>query len=69
LNRSNRYGPGEKSVMHEHPDSVAVLLTESHITFTAPDGKSVKVDGKVGDVLWRPGEKHNPENTGDKPFK
>jgi len=34
------YGPHEKSVMHEHPDSVAVFLTDQYVKFTSPDGKS-----------------------------
>ena len=27
------YGPHEKSVMHEHPDSVAVFLTDGEVRF------------------------------------
>src|SRR5512135_3864064 len=33
------YGPGEKSSMHEHPDSVAVYLTGGQIRITLPDGR------------------------------
>ena len=36
------YGPGEKSVMHEHPANVVVFLTDADIKFTFPDGKSVE---------------------------
>ena len=32
------YGPGEKSVMHEHPDAVAAFLTDSKCKFHLPDG-------------------------------
>ncbi len=32
------YGPHEESVMHEHPASVGVYLTDGHIRITLPDG-------------------------------
>src|ERR1035438_7971863 len=34
------YGPHEKSVMHEHPASVAVFVSDGHVKFTLPDGTS-----------------------------
>ena len=34
------YGPHEKSVMHEHPASVAVFMSDGHSKFTLPDGTS-----------------------------
>jgi quercetin dioxygenase-like cupin family protein len=61
------YGPHEKSVMHSHPDAVAIFLTDSHTSFAFPDGKSVVRDSKAGDVRWTPAETHLPENLGDKP--
>ena len=33
------YGPHEKSVMHGHPDGVAVFITDAKVQFTYPDGK------------------------------
>ena len=33
------YGPHEKSVMHSHPDAVAVFLSDGKAKFTFPDGK------------------------------
>jgi quercetin dioxygenase-like cupin family protein len=63
------YGPGEKSVMHEHPASVAVFLTDGSVRFTLPDGKSQDVSSKAGTVQWNAGGKHLPENLGDKPFE
>ena len=32
------YGPHEKSVMHEHPDAMAIFLTDGKAKFTLPDG-------------------------------
>jgi len=60
------YGPHEKSVMHDHPDSLAVFLTDSHVSFGTPDGKSQVEDAKKGDVQWSKAGKHNPENLSDK---
>jgi quercetin dioxygenase-like cupin family protein len=63
------YAAGEKSVMHEHPASVAVFLTDGQVKFTTPDGKSREVPAKAGSTQWEPGGKHLPENIGDKPFE
>jgi quercetin dioxygenase-like cupin family protein len=64
-----KYGPGEKSVMHDHPDSTAVFLTEHQVKFAYPDGKSEQVDAKGGETRWTKGGKHLPENLGTKPFE
>ncbi len=63
------YGPGEKSVMHEHPAGVAVLLSDQRAKFTFPDGKTEEISGKAGQTLWFPAVKHLPENLTDKPFE
>src|SRR5262245_16957767 len=63
------YGPGEKSVMHEHPNSIAVFLTDGKIKFNLPDGKSQEASVKAGQSQWNPAGKHLPENVGDKPFE
>jgi quercetin dioxygenase-like cupin family protein len=63
------YGPHEKSVMHHHPASVAVFLTDGQSRFTMPDGKTQDVPIKAGSVQWSEAGKHLPENVGDKPFE
>jgi hypothetical protein len=45
-----RYGAGEKSVMHSHPKSIAVFLTDAHGKFTYPDGKTEDINAKAGTV-------------------
>jgi quercetin dioxygenase-like cupin family protein len=60
------YGPHEKSVMHSHPASVAVFLTDFKGQFTLPDGKKQAVSNKAGDAQFTPAGTHLPENTGDK---
>src|SRR5260370_1552754 len=62
------YDPGEKSVMHSHPNTVAVFLTDAKGRFTFPDGKSQDFNGKAGDVISDSAKVHLPENTGDKAF-
>jgi quercetin dioxygenase-like cupin family protein len=62
------YGPHEKSVMHSHPDAVAVFLTDANMHFNFPGGKTEPRSGKAGDSLFTPATVHLPENTSDKPF-
>jgi len=64
-----RYGPHEKSVMHEHPAGVAVFLTEQSGKFTLADGRTVERNWKAGEARWTPAEKHLPENLSDKPLE
>src|SRR5215475_7950479 len=63
------YGPKEKSVMHEHPNGVAVFITDGQMKFELPDGKSQDAAVKAGQAMFAPGGKHLPENVGDKPFE
>jgi len=63
------YGVGEKSVMHSHPNSVAVFLTDGHAKMTTPDGKSQDMNVKAGDTMYSSAGSHLPENVGDKPFE
>ncbi|NNG27208.1 MAG: cupin domain-containing protein [Ignavibacteriaceae bacterium] len=63
------YGPGDKSVMHSHPEGVAVFLTNGTTKFTLPDGTTQDIKVEAGQVIWTDESIHNPENTGDKPFE
>ena len=63
------YGSHEKSVMHDHPDSVAIFLTDQWVKFTSPDGKSEEMRTKAGDTKWLPAGKHLPENLSDQPLE
>jgi quercetin dioxygenase-like cupin family protein len=63
------YGPGEKSVMHFHPKSVAVYLTDGTSRMTTPDGKSQDIPFKSGGTVWADAGSHLPQNTGSKPFQ
>jgi quercetin dioxygenase-like cupin family protein len=63
------YAPGEKSIMHEHPDAVAVFLTDYKSKMTMPTGKSEVNSGKAGEVRATPAGAHLPENVSDKPLE
>jgi quercetin dioxygenase-like cupin family protein len=60
------YAPGEKSVMHYHPASVAVYLTDGKSRMSTPDGKSVEAEAKAGVAAWTAAGSHLPQNVGDK---
>jgi quercetin dioxygenase-like cupin family protein len=62
------YGPGEKSTMHSHPNTVAVFVTDGKGRFTFADGKTQDFNAKAGDVISNDATVHLPENTGDKAF-
>jgi quercetin dioxygenase-like cupin family protein len=63
------YGAGEKSVMHEHPNAVAVFLTDGQGQFTLPDGKTNSSDFKAGSVIFTPKGKHLPKNVGKNAYE
>jgi quercetin dioxygenase-like cupin family protein len=62
------YGPGEKSVMHAHPETLVVFLSDGQAKFTSPDGKSEERSWKAGEVSHSPAEQHLPENVSKKPI-
>jgi len=64
-----KYGPNEKSTMHAHPAIVSVALTDGHLRFTYPDGRSEEFHLKAGEVLSFDAIVHLPENLSNKPFE
>src|SRR6516162_6144723 len=62
-----KYEPGEKSVMHSHPESIAVFLTDAHAKFTYPDGRSEDINANAGSVHHMDAFTHLPESTSVKP--
>jgi quercetin dioxygenase-like cupin family protein len=60
------YGPHEKSPMHQHPANIVVFLTDAHVKFTLPDGKTEERPGKAGQVVWNAPATHQSENDSDK---
>jgi quercetin dioxygenase-like cupin family protein len=64
-----KVGPKEKSVMHRHPNAVAIFLTDASGRFTFPKAAAQDFTRKAGDVLWTESIVHLPENTSDQPFE
>ena len=64
-----RYGAGEKSVPHTHPDLVAIFMTDSHVRFNQQGEGPPEAQGKAGDVVVMPATTHQPENLGSQPFE
>ena len=60
---------GEKSIMHRHPNAVAIFQTSGRSKFTFPDGKSEERDIVAGQVIWTPATIHQPENIGSDGFE
>jgi len=64
-----KYGPGEKSVMHSHPESIAVFLTDAHAKFTYPDGRTEDINASAGTVQHMEAFSHLPESLSNTPFE
>lgn len=64
-----KYGPGEKSVMHSHPESIAVFLTDAHGKFTYPDGRTEDINAKAGTVQHMDAHTHLPASLSKTPFE
>jgi uncharacterized RmlC-like cupin family protein len=62
------YGAHEKSVMHSHPDGVAIFQNDIHCRFTFPDGKTEEHRFGAGETLYMPAGSHLPENLSDQPI-
>jgi hypothetical protein len=65
-----RYGPLEKSPMHEQRPGLTVMLTDSDFKFTYPDGCIEEIRKKAGEfhlseVSWE----YSAENLAKKVFK
>ena len=58
------YAPNEKSVMHAHPDSIAVFLAASKARMTLPGGKAEDMEVANETAQYLPAGSHQPMNTG-----
>ena len=59
-----KFAPGQKAVMHIHPDHVVYVLEDATLRLTGPDGKSQDVSIKAGQTLFLPAGPHAAENIG-----
>ena len=63
------YGAGEESVMHYHPDSVAVFLGDHLVQMTMPDGSTDEISATAGEAIFIPAGQHLPKNISDAPWE
>jgi beta-alanine degradation protein BauB len=61
--------PGDKEVMHSHPDVLLYVIQGGTLKSTTPDGTSKVIDYKTGDVFWRGAITHTGENVGTTEMK
>ena len=59
------YGPGESSVMHEHPAAFAVLLTDGKMIMHHAEGEDEAAEWGAGETNPTDATVHSPENIGD----
>jgi len=64
-----KYGPKEKSVMHKVPPMITVSLTDRDVKILLPGGRTQRVFGKAGEVVWYDAREHLPENMSDLPYE
>jgi quercetin dioxygenase-like cupin family protein len=59
-----RFKPGQKTVMHGHPDHVAYVFTPFTLNLKFPDGNSQDIPLNAGQVLWIGAGPHAAQNVG-----
>ncbi len=59
-----RFKPGDKALMHSHPNHVIYVLADGKLKITVSEGKSMDVDLKTGLAIWMPAGQHAAENVG-----
>jgi hypothetical protein len=64
-----KYEPGDKSVMHRHPASCAIFLTDQTFDFTLPDGTTEPASVSSGALGCGDGNVHLPHNIGSDPVE
>jgi len=60
-----RFKPGQKALMHSHPDHVIYVLKDGKLKITLPDGKSTEISLKAGQAMWMDAGQHAAENLGN----
>jgi quercetin dioxygenase-like cupin family protein len=58
---------GDTTKQHEHPNGVAVFLTDVKTKFTRGDGTTREGENKRGEAIWAAAEKHTVNNLASRP--
>ena len=66
-----KLGPHESSAVHEHPNIVAVPLTDVRVRITNADGTMQDLVRNAGQVIFQPagGPPHSEQNVSDQPLE
>jgi beta-alanine degradation protein BauB len=59
-----RFKPGQKTVMHGHPDHVVYVLADYTLDLMLPDGTRQDVSLKAGQTIWMGAGAHAAKNIG-----
>lgn len=59
-----RFKPGQKAVMHGHPDHVVYVLLDGTLKLSFPDGQSQEVPIKAGQAFFMDAGPHETTNLG-----
>jgi beta-alanine degradation protein BauB len=59
-----QFKPGQKTVMHGHPDHVVYVLANYTLNLMLPDGSSQVIPLKAGQAFWMGAGQHAAENIG-----
>ena len=54
-------GPGPASEMHDHPDLVAIAITDAHVRFTDASGESMELNLPAGAAMFDSAKAHSTE--------
>jgi quercetin dioxygenase-like cupin family protein len=57
------FKPGDKAIMHDHPDHVVYVLNDGKINIKS-SGKTDLLDLKKGQAMFLKAQSHEAENTG-----
>lgn len=55
--------PGDRTMPHQHPDSVLITLSKFRRRLTVGD-RSIDVEKSPHEIIWNPAHTHVGENTG-----
>jgi quercetin dioxygenase-like cupin family protein len=58
---------GDTTRQHEHPNAVAIFLTDIKTKFTGGDGTTRDAANKRGEAIWAVAEKHTVKNVAARP--
>jgi hypothetical protein len=55
--------------MHDHPQCIAVNLTDLHVEITTPEGKNMERTMHANQIQWQPPLSHAVKNLSDHPLE